>query len=196
MSFLTATTIQIIVLPLPKKTAVGFRSPNGQYSGATAPSNLLGAFFTPRDFPLVVCEGNPSGLPAIAVGVHRSSNPSHAATILFRSIWCQLVLNQTQDTNMSDKITAYMPEDCFTFDPSVDKTKLYDPVYLYIERARAILAMMQDNGQCLSEGFTIPHSVVMFNLDGIDASLTQLKKFIEIQHAAQFDALRKAEEVA
>ena len=97
-------------LPTANELAVGFRSLAGQNNGAQAPSNsFLGVFFvleknTSKGFPLVVCGGKLKSLPAIAVGVHRSANPSHAATILFRSNWCQLVLDQTQDTNMSHSV--------------------------------------------------------------------------------------------
>ena len=92
-----------------KTLAGGFSSPNGQDNGALAPSNsFLGVFFVyskaSQGSPLVVCEGDSSESPAIAVGVHRSTNPSHAATILFSSFWCQLVLDQTQDTNMTHSI--------------------------------------------------------------------------------------------
>ena len=159
--------------------AVGFSDLNGQNNGATAPCNSLGVFLCLKGFPLVVCEGNPQGLPVKAVGVRRFANPSHAATIIFSEIWCQLVLNQTQDTNMTDKVTAYMPEDCYAIRPEVDKTKLYDPIILTLERASALVCLMEDNGQDLEEGFTIGHSAIMHLLHGVSADLKAATHLME-----------------
>ena len=204
---LTAIADPVYDLPTADVSAVGTRTPEPRKAYSRNNENVT--FFVPiiiwhdqrpsfwglyRTEAAQVVEGRHlfgTGRPVVGC-----ARPVQCPPFSIRTELLGISKSNTKVLVMADKITAFMPEDCLVFDPSVDKTKLYDPVYLYIERARAILAMMQDNGQCLSEGFTIPHSVVMFNLDGIDASLTQLKKFIEIQHEAQFDALRKAEEVA
>ena len=125
-----------------------------------------------------------------------SANPVQCPPYSIRTELLGISKSNVKVPVMTDKTTAFTPEQCFSFDRSVDETQLYDPIYISLERARALLALMQDNGQCLKQGFTVPHSVVMFNLDGIDASLAQVKGLLETQHDAQFDALKKAREAA
>ena len=165
--------------------AVGFDDLNGQNNGALAPCNSLGVFLCLKGFPLVVCGGELSSSPVIAVGVHRFVNPSHAATIIFDEMWCQLVLDQTQDTNMTKKVTAFMPEDCYAFDPKVDTTKLYDPIYISLQRAASLIELLQDNGQDLTEGFTVPHNTVMSLLGSLETDITSAKKLMETWQISQ-----------
>ena len=81
---------------------------------------------------------------------------------------------------MADKITAYMPEECFTFNQNVDKSKLYDPTYLLLNRALSSLALLQDNGQDVNEGFTVSHGTVVESLAGIQANLNQAIDLLEL----------------
>ena len=66
-------------------------------------------------------------------------------------------------------ITAFMPEDCFAFNPNVDTSKLYDPIYIALQRAQALLSLIQRDGEDMAEGFTLPHSALMYAIDGVDA---------------------------
>ena len=88
-------------------------------------------------------------------------------------------LKPTKVLVMTDKITAYMPEECFTFNQNVDKSKLYDPTYLILKRIQASLVMLQDNGQDISEGFTVPHNIIIEMLAGAEANLEQAITLVE-----------------
>ena len=80
----------------------------------------------------------------------------------------------------AQKFTAFMPEDCFTFDKNVDKSKLYDPTYLLLSRALSSLSLLQDNGQDVNEGFTVSHGTVVESLAGIRANLNQAINLLEL----------------
>lgn len=97
---------------------------------------------------------------------------------------------------MTEQVAAFLPEDCFALAANVDPTKLYDPIYLLLERARASVSLMQDSGEDLNEGFTVPHQVVMSSLGGIYADLAQVSQLLESQSDALFDATREAREAS
>lgn len=97
---------------------------------------------------------------------------------------------------MTEQVTAFLPEDCFAIAANVDPISFYDPIYLLLERVRASVSLMQDSGEDMREGFTVPHNVVMSSLGGIDAALAQVSQLLESQSDALFDAKRKAGEVA
>ena len=97
---------------------------------------------------------------------------------------------------MTEQVAAFLPEDCFAIAANVDPNSFYDPIYLLLERARASVSLMQDSGEDMREGFTVPHNVVMSSLGGIDAALAQVSQLLESQSDALFDAKRKAGEVA
>lgn len=69
-------------------------------NGAQAPSNLLGAFFTPEGFLYGGVHGETFGSAGFAVGVRRFANPVYAVTIFFGEKWCRFGLNQNENTNM------------------------------------------------------------------------------------------------
>ena len=83
-------------------------------------------------------------------------------------------------SEMANQITAYLPEECFTFNQNVDKSKLYDPTYLLLNRALSSLALLQDNGQDVNEGFTVSHGTVVESLAGIQANLNQAIDLLEL----------------
>lgn len=85
------------------KSGDGFDEPVN-VSGAQAPTVLLGAFFMPKRSSFGSAHWEAFG-PAGDLS-SRFVNPMRAATIIFDEIWCQLIINHAQDTNMSHSIIA------------------------------------------------------------------------------------------
>ena len=197
MSPLTTTACTFRMLSMPKKKAG--RAHTSELTKRTVASTLKRPFlrlkFIVKLAPLFGCciraEASKVVEGGALVGMEQSlfrGVKLCAAPTIFASHRNVGYLKPTKVQAMTDKKQAFVPESCFKIDPTVDQTKLYDPIYLALERAQALLSLMQTNGECLTEGFTVPHSVVMYSLDGIDASLSQAKTLIESQQVAQLQA--------
>lgn len=74
---------------------------------------------------------------------------------------------------------AYTPEQCFTIDTSVDLSNPFDPIYTLLAGAQSLLAVLQENGADLTEGFSLNHSNVMNLLWLLDRQLEQGLRVLE-----------------
>lgn len=169
----------------------GFRSSGEQNIGAIAPSNFLGVFLVlaPKGFPLVVCGGNSQELPVIADGVPRSTNLSRTATILFRSIWCQLVLNQNWNIIMQDSI--------FQIRPDIEPARLFTALLHSTAQAQALNASLGDLLANHNKFQNYQHFAQAANSQWALAELLERQGMIaeRLDRVSPFVSLEKQEEV-
>ena len=142
MKHLTTNTHPVYAYPTAAITAVGFRRLK-DYTGAQAPSVLLGAFFVPEGSPFGSAYWEAFGSAGFLC--LRSANPMRAATIFFRREWCQLFLRQIQEDIMDQSI--------FTLRKDVTPSQLSNALY---ENAIQACALNDVLGEHLSNRSELP----------------------------------------
>ena len=83
---------------------------------------------------------------------------------------------------MNKKKWATTPEDCLFLDKSItDTTKLYDPMSCALNRAQAVLDLIQSDGSDLTHGFTLDHKTIMNALWSLDGNIKQARMILKGQ---------------
>lgn len=186
------------------KSPVGSHTPINQE--AFSRSNVIAAFFasvfnwhdkSPRLWVLHGAEPAQAGEGRYLLGAGKLANGGvNSVRYPPYSIHTEMLGNQNLTKKvsiMAQKITAFMPEDCFAFNPNVDTSKLYDPIYIALNRAQALLSLIQRDGEDMAEGFTLPHSALMYALDGVDADIKQAQQLIDLWLSAPADGTEAGE---
>lgn len=116
-----------------------------QVKGAPAPSNLLGAFFTPEGFLYGDVHGDTFGYAGDAFDC-RFANPVYVVTTFFGEMWWRLGSTQSKVTTMQAQSTLPpgTPEECYTFMPAVFIGTIapLDAISVAANRSSSIVRMM------------------------------------------------------
>ena len=190
MNTLTTNANRFTIVPLLQKTAVGTRTPVNQeaYSRLIVKSD----FFVPeinghsKNPELGVLYGTEAEqfvegrhLLGMEQSIDGSANPVQRPPFSFRTDVEGIQYPPKKVITMTQKVTAYTPEDAFVFNQIVDKESLQDAVYTSLNRAQALLKLIQNEGADLEAGFTLPQSVILHALDGAEADIKQCLTLVD-----------------
>ncbi len=92
-----------------------------------------------------------------------------------------------QDNNSSNqKEWVSTPEDCLFLDRArVDTSKLEDPLSTALNRAMAVLHLIQGDGSDLEQGFTFDHKIIMNALWALEGNIKQAQMILEASFSNQ-----------